>query len=487
MKQKKSSTGLRKINLTFRYAIIFGVLSLFTSGVTLLFSNNFLTFIVIFPLLGILSWFAGKKLSNPIIDVMSNSQDFLDGIDSQIIKINSKSPEIIRINENIKLLAEQVNAKTKDLENNIILHKKELEEIKKNYHQQIEQYKAIGDVARAIVSLEDPVDILPRIAQLINEYFGYYHVGIFLLDNSQKIAYLRATNSDGGKRMLARGHNLEVGKVGIVGFVTQQGEARIASDTGEDSVFFDNPDLPDTRSEMALPLILGDRVIGALDIQSTATNAFTQEDAALLHTLADQIALVIRNSDLYEEARKSLKDLEVINRKYIDSAWRNLPKEYELFGYSYNSLGSFPIKNQIEPGKKDSNYLNGNELSIPIQLRGVTIGSLKIKNNNNLKFTDDQVGLARAVADRVAIALENARLLDETSRVAQRERSVGEITTKIRSANEPQEMIQTALDELKRILQIDNIKISSINSNKIIDETKDMNSKNKSDPGHRTQ
>lgn len=464
--KKVSSVGPHKINLTYRYAITFGILSILVSGVTLIVSNNKIIFLVIFPMIAIISWFVGKKLANPILEVMSNSQDILGGIDSQIKEINTKSPEINRISENLNLLNEQVKTKTKDLDNNIILHKRELEELKKNHQRRIEQYKAISDVARAIVSLENPENILPRIARLISEQFGYYHVGIFLLDKSQKTAYLRATNSDGGKRMLTRGHNLEVGKVGIVGFVTQRGTARIASDTGEDAVFFDNPDLPDTRSEMALPLIIGDKVIGALDIQSTVTNAFTQEDASLLHTLADQIALVIQNSDLYEEARKSLKDLEAINRRYINSAWRNLPKENELFGYSFNSEGSAPIRTPIESGKQINSELNSNSLSIPIQLRNVTIGTLNIKNNNNLKFTDDQVDLARAVADRVAISLENARLLEETSRVAQRERSVGEITTKIRSANEPQEMIQTALDELKRILQIDQIRISSINSNK---------------------
>ncbi|MEJ5223470.1 MAG: GAF domain-containing protein, partial [Anaerolineales bacterium] len=153
------------------------------------------------------------------------------------------------------------------------------------------QLQAISDIARTIASIQELSELLPRITELISEYFGFYHVGIFLLDEKKEYAELRAANSEGGKRMLARSHRLRVGYQGVVGFAARQGRARIALDTGEDAVFFDNPDLPTTRSEAALPLILGDEVIGVLDVQSEIPEAFSEDDLDVLNTLAFQVSI----------------------------------------------------------------------------------------------------------------------------------------------------------------------------------------------------
>jgi GAF domain-containing protein len=477
--------GPQETRLALRYGISFLLLSIFISGITYQLSRNYLLVLLILPIIGILSWLVAKFIAYPINSIFSITQELLAGNSKTNFKIRTKIPEIIQIVENIKTLTEQAKLISNNSDIQLLLHEKEFEEVKIKHARQIDQYKAIGFVARAIVSLQDTETILQKITQLISEHFGYYHVGIFLLDKSKENAILRATNSDGGLKMMARGHSLLVGKVGIVGFVTEGGEARIASDTGTDAVFFDNPDLPKTRSELSLPLKIGDEIIGALDIQSTETSAFSHEDVSILNTLADQIALVMQNSELYDETRKSLKDIEVINRQYIKSAWEKLPQENDIYGYTLNQNVSSPLRQQIKPGQNSQRLRN--DLSIPIQLRGVTIGSLNLRNNKDQIFSSDQVDVARAVADRVAISLENARLLDEASRVAQRERAVGDITTKIRSANEPQAMIQTALDELKRILQTDQIRISPIKNVPTIDDTSINESHNKSDPGYRTQ
>ena len=113
------------------------------------------------------------------------------------------------------------------------------------------------------------------------------------MDTFGEYAILQAANSVGGQRMLERQHKLKVGQVGIVGYVTGQGKPRIALDVGADAVYFDNPDLPDTRSEMAVPLTIGEKVIGALDVQSEKQSAFNDEDIAVLTTMADQVAIAI--------------------------------------------------------------------------------------------------------------------------------------------------------------------------------------------------
>ena len=122
----------------------------------------------------------------------------------------------------------------------------------------------------------------------MSERFGYYHTGIFLNNETGQYAILQATNSAGGKKMLDREHRLEIGENSIVGYVAQNSRPRIALDVGLDAVYFNNPDLPGTRSEMALPLVVGGQILGALDVQSTESQAFSEEDSSTLQILAEQ-------------------------------------------------------------------------------------------------------------------------------------------------------------------------------------------------------
>src|SRR5919108_140765 len=184
------------------------------------------------------------------------------------------------------------------------------------------QFESIAHVARTISSTRNLDVLLSQITTVISQEFGFYHVGIFLLDTAKEYAVLSAANSPGGKYMLERGHRLRIGETGLVGFVTATGKPRVAMDTGADAVFFDNPDLPETRSEMALPLHVGEDIIGALDVQSTEPNSFLQEDINILSTLADQVSIAIQNARQFEETRKVLNESEVLSRQFIQTGWQ---------------------------------------------------------------------------------------------------------------------------------------------------------------------
>ncbi len=205
------------------------------------------------------------------------------------------------------------------------------------------QLETSAEVARAITSVRDLDRLLPQVAQLISERFGWYHVGIFLVDEAGEYAVLRAANSEGGRRMLERGHRLKVGEVGIVGHVTGAGQPRIALDVGQDAVYFDNPDLPATRSEMALPLKVGEPVIGALDVQSTEAAAYDQEDVALLSTLADQVAIAIENARLFEESRQALREVQAVHRQYLQQEWSRVVSRQGQLAYEYRDAGTPPL------------------------------------------------------------------------------------------------------------------------------------------------
>jgi GAF domain-containing protein len=167
--------------------------------------------------------------------------------------------------------------------------------------------RAAAEVARDATAILDVNQLLDETVHLISGQFGFYHAGVFLLDERGEYAVLQAASSEGGGRMLERGHKLQVGKVGIVGYVSDTGEPRIALDVDEDAAHFASSDLPDTRSEMALPLKVRGRVIGVLDVQSTQEAAFSEDDVAVLQTLADQLATAIENARLFEQAQRRVR------------------------------------------------------------------------------------------------------------------------------------------------------------------------------------
>jgi methyl-accepting chemotaxis protein len=171
------------------------------------------------------------------------------------------------------------------------------------------QLEAAAQVAREAVAIRDVDQLLGQTTRLIAERFGFYHVSIFLLDEAGEHAVLRAASSEGGQRMLASAHKLKVGQSGMVGYVADTGQPRIALDVGEDTAFFRNPNLPDTRSEMALPLKVQERVIGVLDVQSAEAAAFSEEDVAVLQVMADQLAIAIENAQLLHATQQTVHEL----------------------------------------------------------------------------------------------------------------------------------------------------------------------------------
>jgi GAF domain-containing protein/methyl-accepting chemotaxis protein len=313
------------------------------------------------------------------------------------------------------------------------------------------QLQSITEISHYISTEKDLKKLLPLITQTISKEFGFYHVGIFLLDDSRKFAVLLAANSPGGQKMLRRQHSLEVGQTGIVGNVTATGNPRIAADTGADAIYFDNPDLPQTHSELALPLKAAGQVIGALDIQSMDINAFTKEDMEALKTLADQVSLAIQNARLFDQLKKTLSETESIQRKYIREAWSRMPKEENLIGYRYSVAGTIELDNETKitenKSKKDKQSID-----VPIILRGETIGTLSVQVPINERISADQIELIKAVAERVALSAENARLFEETTRRAESERIISDITSKIGTSVRTESILRTAAKELSQLL-----------------------------------
>ena len=377
------------------------------------------------------------------------TQDEIGTLASTINKMSSQ------IRELVVGLEQRVEQRTQELEQRTT----ELEKITRQSQKRADELQAIAEISGYISTEKDLEKLLTLVTQIVSERFNFYHVGIFLLSENGKFAILRAANSPGGQIMLKRQHRLEVGQVGIVGNVTYTGTPRIALDTGADTNFFNNPDLPETHSEMALPLIARGKIIGALDVQSTVSNAFTESDASILGLLADQIAIAIENARLLKDTENALAESQASFREYLAGAWQNRTAS-EIFGYYQTLTGGQLVAGSIPEEVEKLTSKDGDKtLSIPIQLRDQTIGTVHIRPNEESTLSKDEVNIIQAVVERLSLALDNARLFEETSSRASRERLVSDITTKIRGTNDPQEMIKTAVQELQRALGASRVEI----------------------------
>lgn len=357
-------------------------------------------------------------------------------------------------------LEQRVEARTEELRQRGL----ELQTANIQVERRAAQLAALAQVMRTIISVHDLQELLPRIAGVVSEKFGFYHVGVFLIDEAGEYAILSAANSSGGQKMLARKHRLRVGEEGIVGFVTATGEPRIAMDVGKDPVFFNNPDLPETHSELALPLRIEQRVVGALDVQSQETAAFSNEDVQMLSLLADQVSLAIENARLFDETRTALAEAEAVSRQFIREAWSRVPTEHQLIGYRYSVAGAAPLQQPMDlkaqaATRAQPRSVDTDQVIVPILLRGETIGTLVVQSPSEQTLNQDQLDLIQAVAERVALSAENARLFEETTRRAERERLVSDITGKIRGTHDPQTMVQTAIDELRKALGASRVEV----------------------------
>jgi GAF domain-containing protein len=307
------------------------------------------------------------------------------------------------------------------------------------------QFEALARIARTISSIQVLSELLPQITQTISEQFGFYHVGIFLLDSSREYAVLAAANSEGGKRMLERNHRLFVGGAGIVGFVTNTGQPRIALDVGQDTAYFNNLDLPDTHSEIALPLRIGAEIFGALDVQSTEINAFSQEDVNILSILADQVSIAIQNARSYEQIQEALAQAEIASTQMSSQQWRQFLSQETVEGYCFDGVETKKLNSS------DSQLAHS--FSVPLTLRGTRIGVLKLSTTDpDRTWSDDEIDMARATAERATIALENARLLQESQKKVAKERAIGEISAKIGSVSNLESLLQTTIQELGNTL-----------------------------------
>ncbi|MDL1902642.1 GAF domain-containing protein [Anaerolineae bacterium CFX9] len=333
---------------------------------------------------------------------------------------------------------------------------------------------ATQDIGRYAATQRDLQALMNRVVDLIVERFPtIYHAQIFLIDKERQYAIVRASTGEVGQQLLARGHRLAVGSISVIGQVTEQGRVIIARDTAVSQIHRRNEFLPETRAELAVPLRIGDQIIGALDVQSKERDAFTDDLTNVLQTMADQIAIAIENARLYEESVRRVIEIEESNRAATARAWQEYMRELrqrtlskdagvrQIAGGTETAAASELRQQALRTGQPAVGKLTGRDtipVALPIILRGQTLGAVEWELPS-AGFGPDKLELARELANRLAVSLDNARLFQESQRATERERIVNTIAAKLTAQTSIETILQTAVREVGQALRAPQVSI----------------------------
>ena len=456
----------------------------------------------------LLGWRLARLVIQPVRSLQAGAEIIGRGDLAHRIEIQS-SDEIGSLAGAFNTMADELQQTIGTLEQRVADRTRDLE------HRAV-QLATAADVGRAAASILELETLTRQVVELIRERFDLYYAGLFLLDDAGQYAVLEAGSGEAGRLMKDQGHRLRVGGVSMVGSACAQHQARIALDVGEEAVRFDNPLLPDTRSETALPLMVGERVLGALDVQSTQPSAFSEEDIAVLQLVADQTAVAVDNArkfsdeatlveatnplfrvsrrlsaatttdDVVEAITTSVAETEAdgcaIARFGFAGDAEDRPATLTFVGsWARQAKAPFPIGVTLPVGEshlpwdlmgafwmsenlaedarlpdaaRDLFLRQGNHsvVNVPIRSGERVTGFVIVYRTTASPFSPVSIRLFEALADQAAVALERANLLDEAQRRAAREQLTREITDKIRRAPTVASIVQTSMAELARAL-----------------------------------
>jgi GAF domain-containing protein len=314
--------------------------------------------------------------------------------------------------------------------------------------------EASVEVGRAASSILEGDELIHQVVDLIRERFGLYYVGLFQVDGGW--AVLRAGTGQAGRALLERGHRIRVGE-GMVGWSITHGRPRVALEVGEDAVRLATAELPETRSEAALPLRSRGQIIGALSVQHTRAGAFDPDTLAVLQIMADQVAVALDNARLFAESQAAL---EAQRRAYGElgrQGWQELFRAGQDLELRYDPDGILQSREAEGPGGATGTCPT---LAVPLKLREQAIGVLNAyKPAGTGEWTDEEMALLQTLVDQLGLALESARLYQDTQRRAARERLLAGVADRMRQSLDLDMVLQAAVREMRQALDLHDVTI----------------------------
>jgi len=367
---------------------------------------------------------------------------------------------------------------------------------------QIDKTQTAAEIARDISSALNLDELLLKAVNLIRERFNFYHASIFLIDPSNKNAVIREATGEAGAQLKRIGHKLAVGSKSIVGFVSGQGEPLVVNDITKDATHMPNPMLPDTRAEAAIPLKIGDRILGVLDVQSTIPYSFSPNDINTLQTLADQLAIAVNNTELFAETQEHLSQHRLLHhittsaasgttleealtsaveglqvtlggdrvsilladedrKNLVVKAWIGYSEDVSdlivPFGSGITGWAATHRKPlRVNDISQDTRYIQvssntRSELALPLIFRNDLLGVLNVESEHIGAYNENDEEMLGTLAGSLAAIIANAKLVDQIRKQAERERLLHEISSKIRRSTDMHTILSTTIQELRRV------------------------------------
>ena len=411
-------------------------------------------------LLGSLSLilFTSRTLQ-PIQTLTQAAASIAEGNFTSFVETEPGKDEIGTLTTVFQRMTTQLNNSITDLEKRVADRTEDLES-------QTRWLRVAAEIVRDAASARNLDELLTRSTSLILERFKFYHTGIFLLDNNNEYAALVASPTEAGRLMIGNSYKVRVGEVGIVGQVSASGESQVILNKGIDAVHFNNPLLPNTRMQLAVPLKVESKVIGVLDVQSDQAQAFNAEEIAIMQIMADQLASAIERTRLLQTVERNLNELEGAYGQYTLESWSGSGEGIQTGnrGYRFDNIRIQSITELTDLGKEafstgktitskgnQQKSEKQNTVAIPIKLRGQTIGVVTLKLKDD--YSGSTVPTIESATERLALSMESARLYEEARMRADREQSISRVTTAISTPTEYEEILQTTVREVGRMLK----------------------------------
>jgi GAF domain-containing protein len=372
------------------------------------------------------------------------------------------------------------------------------------------QFETAAEIARDISSSLELDELLHKAVDLIRSRFNFYHAAVFLKDLPGEFVVIREATGEAGAQLKRVGHKLAIGSKSVVGFVAGNGEPLTVNDTTRDATYYANPLLPETRSEAAIPLTVGDRIVGVLDVQSNQPYAFSEDNLRTLQILADQLAIAVVNTELFAETQEHLAQHRLLHHitttaasgTTLDEALQSAVNGLQVtlggdrvsilladrekkclevkaaVGYASNVFDlRIPIGSgitgwaaahrktlRINNVLQDTRYVEASsntrsEMAIPLLYRSELLGVLNVESEQLSAYAENDEELLGTLGGSLAAIIANARLLEQIRAQAERERILFEITDKIRRTTDMETILATTVSELTRAVGANRAKI----------------------------
>ena len=401
--------------------------------------------IAILQQLGLYQFRAADVPVTALIDWVSCTIDFSIISIILIIAINQFKNEFAHVIQDMQNTFKTLATERTQLEERIRERTNELEA-------RAIQLRSSASVSRTIAEIQDISELMESTTKLVSDQFGYYHAGLYLLDERKKTAFLQAASSAIGKQIIGQGFRIEPDRLNLISLVVEHNRPYITSDV-DDVNFVRDTNFPLTRSRMILPLTVRNDVIGVLDMHSDQAQSFNTQDAEVLQTLADLVAISIDNVRLINETKNLVHQLEANTAVQTRETWTKFTSRHKP-AYQYTPAGVRPL---FVNNKQDN--LDG--LHVPLMLHGQNIGNIILKRKGNTTaWSERERTLVEKVANQVALALENSRLVDETQKNALRDQVITNISARVRETLDVESVLRTATTELRRVFDLKEAEIS---------------------------